>query len=188
MADNIEIWKTIEDYPLYEISNRGNVKSLDRIVNNKSKSNYYKKGCLLKIIINGVGYPSVSLCRDGSSKIFLIHRLVANAFLEKKENLNIINHIDGNKLNNNVENLEWCDYSHNLIHAYKTTRKSKKGLDNKRTGTFNEYKTSKPIIDLQTGIFYGSVAEAAYSKNINPETLRGYLKGSRTNKTSFVYA
>ena len=103
-----EIWKTIEGFEDYQISNFGRVKSFKR---NREK--------ILKNRINNHGYSHVYLAGNNSNK--KVHQLVAIAFLEYKlsDSKLIINHIDGNKLNNNVNNLEWCTYSHNLKHAYK---------------------------------------------------------------------
>lgn len=101
-----EIWKPIRNYEdLYKISNLGNVKSL--------RTN--------KILKFGEvqGYLNVSLCKNGKSVSKRVHRLVAEAFLSKKKNQNIVNHIDGNKQNNNVNNLEWCTQKDNIQHSWK---------------------------------------------------------------------
>lgn len=66
------------------------------------------------------GYYIVTLCKGKERKTKKIHRLVAEAFIPNVENKLQVNHIDGNKLNNNVKNLEWCTDSENMIHAYKT--------------------------------------------------------------------
>lgn len=107
MYNNKELWATIKGYEgLYEVSNYGNVRSLK-----------YGKIKYLKPSNNGNGYNQVILCKNGKTKQFTVHRLVANAFIENPLNLPQINHKDENKLNNKVENLEWCDSRHNIRHS-----------------------------------------------------------------------
>ena len=103
-----EIWKDIKDYEgLYQISNFGNVKSL--IQNNSRR----KK--ILKPYLNNSGYLRVNLYdKFGNAKKYYIHRLVAFTFLDKPQEMNIVNHIDCNKLNNHSNNLEWCNQKFNI--------------------------------------------------------------------------
>jgi hypothetical protein len=109
----MEIFKTIPNYEKYKVSNKGNVMSYA----------ISKQGRLLKKQKESIGYLSVKLPKEieGITKFYtiLIHRLVAAAFIVNPENKRCINHIDCNKCNNNVENLEWCTYSENAIHAHK---------------------------------------------------------------------
>lgn len=108
---SLEIWKDIEGYKGYQVSNIGNVKSLDRIINRKVYDKVYPfnyKGRILKKAIIKNAYTMVSL---GKNHQLLVHRLVGKAFT-------CINHLDGNKHNNHVENLEWCTYSENELHSY----------------------------------------------------------------------
>ena len=100
-----ESWKDIEGYEgLYQISNKGRVKSL--------KNNKTKKEKILKPI-NVKGYLKVDLYKNKTRKNLLVHRLVANAFLTNPHNLLEVNHKDENKQNNSVENLEWCTHKYN---------------------------------------------------------------------------
>lgn len=126
----MEIWKDIEEYEgLYQVSNLGNVKSLDTIINCKGAKNidtHIRKGRLLKQNKTTTGYYYVNLSKNAKAKPLIVHRLVAKAFIPNINNYPIINHIDGNKLNNNVENLEWCDYSHNIKEAYRIGLREKK--------------------------------------------------------------
>lgn len=102
-----EEWKDIQGYEgLYQVSNLGNVKSL---LNNR----------LLKPGKHSKGYLVVILCKNKKHKPFYVHRLVAQTFLENKDKCNQVNHIDGDKSNNNVCNLEWCNDYENKCHAYK---------------------------------------------------------------------
>lgn len=101
-----EIYKDIEGYEgLYQISNLGNVKSL--------KNNKTKKEKVLKLAIRN-GYLKVDLCKNKTRKTYLVHRLVANAFLPNPHNYPCVNHKDESRTNNVVTNLEWCTHKYNL--------------------------------------------------------------------------
>lgn len=107
---SVEIWKDIDGYKgLYQISNMGRVRSIYR----------YKK--VLKPL--GGVYKQVQLCKNKHVKAHLIHRLVASAFVPNIELKPCVNHIDGDKLNNCADNLEWMTYSENEIHSYKVLGK-----------------------------------------------------------------
>lgn len=114
-----EIWKDIKDFEgLYQISNLGKVKSLPRYVKNIHGQRIVKEK-ILKNQINKKGYYSVVLRKNNKSYTKEIHRLIGIAFIENKNNYSCINHIDGNKLNNKLDNLEWCSYKHNINEAYR---------------------------------------------------------------------
>ena len=100
-----EIWKNIKGYNgLYQISNLGNIYSL-----------YTNK--ILKPFINEKGYLRIDLKGNGKRKIFKVHRLVAEHFINNPNNYKEVNHINGVKTDNRVENLEWCTRSHNMKEA-----------------------------------------------------------------------
>lgn len=103
----IEEWRPIEGYEgLYEVSNMGRIKSLK----------FDKEKILSQCRIKN-GYLYVALCKNGKMKTYKVHRLVAQAFLENPSNLPCVNHIDENKVNNYVDNLEWCSYKYNSNHG-----------------------------------------------------------------------
>ena len=109
---NEEVWVSIKGYEcLYEVSTFGRVKSLNY--------RHTKKEKILRYNINSSGYKYVILCKNGKAKNFSIHRLVAIAFIFNSEKFIQVNHIDGNKLNNDVKNLEWCSCVQNIEHAWK---------------------------------------------------------------------
>ena len=117
----MEVWKKINGFEDYEISNLGRVKSL-------------KKGeLILKNVLNK-GYFNVWLCKNNSSKKMLVSRLVALNFIDNNYNYLCVNHINGIKTDNRVENLEWCTHSENTLHAFKTgLKKPIKGDKNIKT-------------------------------------------------------
>lgn len=143
-----EIFRDIEGYEgSYQVSNLGNIKSLN--YKNKNIEHLLSQG------INQFGYKFVVLYKDNKQKNFRVHRLVASAFIPNPNNYKIVNHKDGDKQNNSYDNLEWCTYSENLIHAYHT------GL--MKPHFINNGKNKKKVKCIETGVIYESVIEA--SKN-----------------------
>ena len=107
-----EIWKDIKGYVgLYQVSNLGRFKSLPR----NTKNQYKYKERILKLSEDKDGYLLVNL----NGKTFRSHVIVAQTFIKNDDNKPQINHIDGNKKNNNIDNLEWVTNRENIIHAYK---------------------------------------------------------------------
>ena len=123
MDNSIEIWKDIEGYEgLYQVSNRGRVKSLSRKVTNAMFSiNEH----FVKVVDNGHGYKSVSLWKDNKGKHFYVHRLVALAFVPNSNGYKYINHKDEDKSNNDVSNLEWCTAKYNCNYGNHTKKLKK---------------------------------------------------------------
>lgn len=114
-----EIWLSIPGHVgMYEVSNLGEIRSLNRVVIGKGGSTYIRCGKVLKKILNSNGYYVIGLCINGKSKMCKVHRLVAQVFLPNLNDHPQVNHIDGNKTNNIVSNLEWCTNAENTQHAY----------------------------------------------------------------------
>lgn len=110
-----EIWKPIEGYEgRYEISNLGRVKS------------FYREETILKPTTSFNGYYRLSIRINKTRKTIKVHRLVAKAFIPNPNNYPQVNHIDGNKKNNNLNNLEWCNSKMNIRHAYEIGLKKRK--------------------------------------------------------------
>jgi len=134
-----ELWKDINGYEgYYQISTLGNVRSLDRIVTYKNGRTAKYKGSMRSPSVSE--YRLIALSKDGSVSVKKISRLVAEHFLFKIDGKDIVNHIDGNKKNDCVANLEWCTLSENSIHAFENNLSSKK---NKVAGVFYEKRRGK---------------------------------------------
>jgi hypothetical protein len=112
-----EIWKDIKNYEgLYQVSNLGRVRSLDRVVKHGNRFRN-DKGKILSVSVTPEGYPQITLCRDNKKHHVKIHRIVALTFMDKIDETYVVNHKDGNKKNNCLDNLEWVSYSRNVKHA-----------------------------------------------------------------------
>jgi len=136
-----EIWKDIKGHEgLYQVSNLGRVKSLER-VDRLGRSVEEK---VLKNKNHSAGYHQIVLFNFGIKRRFYIHRLVAGAFIPNTECKPQVNHIDGDKLNNRVENLEWCTQSENIKHAFKNGLSSQKGERNATSKL-----TKKQVLDIR---------------------------------------
>lgn len=122
----MEIWKPIKGYEgLYEISNLGNVKCVEHKCKGRFGNLRTVKEHMMKCVLNKTnGYYYVSLSKGDRGKTFAVHRLVANAFIPNPNNLQILNHIDENKQNNVIDNLEWCTSLYN--NTYNDVHKKRK--------------------------------------------------------------
>ena len=118
-----EIWKPVVGYEgLYEVSSYGRVKSLDRYVKYSDGRIYLHKGKVLSLAKDKNGYFVVSLYFNGKHNTIKVHRLVAQAFIPNPDNLPEVNHLDEDKTNNRVENLEWCDHKYNMNYGTRNIR------------------------------------------------------------------
>lgn len=182
-----EIWKDIAgDEGLYQVSNMGRVKSL------QSTKMHDRVKILSPVCADG-RYLRVSLYKDKKSKYFQVHRLVASAFLENPKDKTQVNHINGDKTNNCVDNLEWCTPSENNQHAYKIgiNKGSKPWLG--KSGFQNASSISVQQIDLLTGkvlATYGSIEEAARETGCLATKIGKCCKGlfSQTHGYAWRYA
>lgn len=115
-----ELFKDVANYEgIYQVSNFGNVKTLQRNIYNKlGKLHYIQPEKLLKPSVFKNGYKYISMHKNKKIKVKTIHSLVAEAFIENTYNKRTVNHIDGNKLNNHFTNLEWATDKENLEHNF----------------------------------------------------------------------
>jgi hypothetical protein len=124
-----EIWRDIPNYEgLYQASNLGRIRSLPREWEQKHysgiNSHYNKESQIMKLCeYNKNGYLYISLTKNKKAKKHLVHRLIAETFLIRRNNENYINHLDCDKKNNKLDNLEWCTQSHNIQYAYDNNTK-----------------------------------------------------------------
>lgn len=164
-----EIWKEVkyfEDY--YEVSNMGRVRSIDRYVEHKRHGVVLRKGNILKQYTDSGGYKYVNLHKDGKRKIYLVHRLVADAFIPNPNNYPCVNHKDENKTNNRVDNLEFCTQKYNTNYGTciqrRAEKKSKPVLQYTKDGKFvNEY-PSMIEAERHTGIFSVHISKCCNNK------------------------
>lgn len=158
----MEIWKDIKGYEsLYQVSNEGRVKALNRVVKSRWGTPKPLKAKEIREVVDSLGYSRLSLCQDGRVKTHKIHRLVAEAFLAGEGH---INHIDGNKQNNHVSNLEFCTQKQNNNHAQKTgLRPSKYYI---------------PIVCNETGELFESMAALARSVGVSGVMVSAYIRGN----------
>lgn len=189
-----EIWKPTYVNPFYLISNKGRIRNLDRPIWCKQNNSYsIRKGKMLKPSNKNskkywrIRIPEVN--GTGKGKIYSIHRLVAIAFIPNPQNLPQINHIDGNKDNNCVENLEWCDNSYNQKHAYKNGLKNRAKMSahsSFRKLAEDQVAFIKKVYSETDFLKYGS--EALFNKCMaelfhlqSPNTIR-WITSNGTNK------
>ena len=140
-----EIWKDIKGYEgKYQVSNLGRVKSL-YLINRQAKIPREK---ILKAGHNLQGYPHIHLCKDNkTSKSIFVHRLVAETFIPNPNNYPVVNHINGIKTDNRVENLEWCTQQYNIQQSYKNGQQKPTWINKKGKNCPNSIKVNQ--YDLQ---------------------------------------
>lgn len=155
----MEHWKEVLGFDvLYEVSNLGRVRTrYNRFTGYTDDYNY------LEPIDNGTGYLRFNWFLNGKQKTVYLHSLVANAFLDNPNNYNEINHKDENKLNNTVDNLEWCDHNYNCNYGTRNKRLSEK--------------TGVKIRCVETGIVYDSLKDASEKMNVVKSAINNCLKG-----------
>jgi hypothetical protein len=125
-----EIWKDVVGYEgIYKVSNIGNIISCKRLIFVNTGC-FYSKEFLMKTAIDKLGYVRVGLTKNNKKKLWLFHRVIALAFIPNPSNYPMVNHIDGNKSNNSLDNLEWCTASQNISHSFKNGLSSKLGEKN----------------------------------------------------------
>jgi hypothetical protein len=187
-----ELWLPVVGYEgIYEVSNFGNVRSLDRPLSNW-RGSYVMKGKKTNSYISKLGYEKILLSSNRNKKEFSVHRLVAIAFINNAENKKEVNHIDGNKLNNHISNLEWCTRKENLQHAWDNGLRSVSEANKKAFGARSknasllDHCKAKVVLNKDNGVFFYSIKEAAKSVNIDRNRMSDMLNNKIENKTNLI--
>lgn len=144
-----EIWKDIKGYEgLYQVSNLGRVRSLNRVVRHSRGLPYMKtvRGRIMSIDHLSREYRRINLCVNNVRKSFFIHRLVASSFIENNDGLPEVNHLNGIKTDNRATNLEWCTSSDNSKHAIRIGLQKPTRPWRGKMGILNP--SSKPVLQL----------------------------------------
>ena len=159
-----EIWLPIEGYEnLYEVSNLGRVRRLESVVNGKNGSKRKVSGNILKPRAQQNGYLMVNLCKNGIRRSYYMHRIVSTAFIPNPDNKPQVNHKDEDKLNNSVENLEWCTAKENTNYGTRTKRSSEK--------------LQKPVLCVELNQIFPSLTDTAKHFNVTLSNLSWVLTG-----------
>jgi hypothetical protein len=173
--------KQITKYPNYYATKEGKVFS--------SKSNKF-----LKPSFDKQGYERVGIyIGNYKTKTIKVHRLIAETFIDNPFNKKDVNHIDGNKSNNRVSNLEWCTRSENIKHGFKNGLKKisdshKKVLSEKaKKYVGGKNPSARKVINTETNYVYGTVSDAANDFGLKRTTLIAMLNGQNKNKTTLKY-
>lgn len=166
-----EVWKPVVGFEgLYEVSNKGRVRSIDREILQKNGRTRKKVGVVLKQFITNKGYPYVMVNKDYKQHLKTVHHLVAEAFIPNPNNYPVVNHKDEDKTNNCVENLEWCTSSYNNTYNGVNKRVSAKM---KGRPAHNRI----PVVDETTGAVYNSCIEASRKLHISDSLIRDMRDG-----------
>lgn len=154
----------------------GRIKSLERYKQNHSKLQLVNEKILPLHINKRNGYMYVYLNKNAKGKYCRVHRLIAEAFIDNPNNLPQVNHIDGNKQNNRVDNLEWCTSKENIKHSYKL------GLSNNYKIKVNQYDLKGELVGK-----FKSISEASIKTGVSMGDISQCINGKRKTANKFVW-
>lgn len=168
-----EEWRTIFDFPNYEVSNKGNIRSKEY----NDSLGHLRSSKKLKKQVNNCGYEYVILSsKEEKHKTLTVHRIVAKTFIPNPEEKEDVNHIDGNKLNNNVNNLEWTTTQENIIKRYEI------GIDGNNYKRVSQFDKDGNLV----GSFKSSY-EAERITGISRTHIGGCCRGERLTAGGYVW-
>lgn len=178
----MENWKDIEGYEgVYQVSDQGRVRTLDRYLTASYGSKQFRKGQLIKGVVMPNGYLAVGLWRNNKNKPQYVHRLVAKAFIPNPNLLKQVNHKDEDKTNNCVSNLEWCDHLYNHNYGTIKERISRSNLALKKGTRVAQYKG-----DTLIAVFDNSY-QASKETGIDSSAIRKVCLGRKKFLTAGGY-
>lgn len=178
------MFKDIPEYEGYYFADsNGNIYSKDRIINvynprvNKSFS-YIKKGLKLTPRMKKTGYYVVTLCKEGIRNEELLHRIIARTFIPNLDNLPQVNHKDENKLNNCVDNLEWCTGEYNYYYGSNLERIK----NNQKVRSISQYRNDNSYINT-----FKSINEAERITGVKHYNIISVCKGKRNTAGGYIW-
>lgn len=180
----MEIWVDINGYEgLYQVSDKGNVRSVDRYVSSKNNSVRLQHGKILKQYIDEDGYCRVGLHKDGKEYTVGVHRLVAESFIPNSNNLPLVDHINGTRNDNNVGNLRW--FTVHLNNSTDTARERKSAAAFKRED--NKKQIIQYAIDGGLIGIYNSTMEAERNTNVDHSTIIRCCKNKQKTAGGYIW-
>ena len=166
----VETFVKIEGFENYEVSNLGKVRNI-------------KSGRIIKPSLNKNGYLRIWLCENNKKKYLYLHRIIATAFIDNSEEKPCVNHIDENKTNNDLSNLEWCTERENAIHGTRTKRAAEKHFKkviqlDLNENVLNEFESMKQA-EQETGVFARNISSCCSGKRKSAGGYKWMKKGER---------
>jgi hypothetical protein len=181
----MEIWKDIPNFEgLYQVSNIGRVKSVDRIRNQSNGKKRFFPEKIIKPFIDDSGYPRICIyTKDATPTKQKVHRLVAMAFIPNPDNKPCVGHLDNDRMNPKVENLVWCTVKENAQHCIKSGRQHKLSAE--------AHPSSKPVIAINkiTGqrTKFGSQKHAAKMLGLHQTHVNGVITGRDKSTGGYIF-
>ena len=177
-----ELWVNIRGFD-YQVSNFGRVRSVSHWIYHYKSGKAFKKGKMINPSHNRKGYSQVSLSKDGVAHHYMVHRLVAEAFIPNPKHLPQVNHKDEDKTNNRLSNLEWCTVKYNIRYG--------SGIERQSNGHLNHPSLSREVdvynLDYSYILTCPSAREASRRTGVPDSTIRAICRGVIQNPSKFIF-